>query len=711
MRWLVVVLVLTSSCAGKLEHDAAHDFGAVLVGASVVHPITLRNAGAAAIDVVLSSEGEVFTVEDARVRIAPGAVGVVGVRFAPARLGDEVGALTLEVGAQRSTVALKGVGAGASARVASRSIDFGTVLWLDDKPSPEVRLLRVTNDGVGVAFTPDVATVGTELCIGAHVDGACQPWQPTPLEPGASVDVPISFLPTAVGGRRWTVNVRGAPVTIEVDVTAEVIEGERCSLVVEPIDQRVGASLVFDAEVRLLWRQVGTKPCLVSMLELHQPLDGIEVEADTPWLLHPGDAREATVRRTRALAAPTTWVMVRALDAVGERLAHFFFTFARDRSVCLSPAPSVLEVGEVGVRCSSHARNIQLYNVCDFPLTLTSVDITGSAFAWASLPAAGTVLSPGATPLALQVGFQPPSPGAFRGSVSLGIDGEGFSRVDVSGVGVSRELVVQRHRLEHKRPVEVLLAVDASPSFVARRAELRARLAALTGLMRFASCSDFQISLIPADGAPDASVQRVASGAGATVFSPTEDGGLEALQDALDRLPVGSETESCVAAVESVAGVADAGLLVLCVTDAREHAMNAAQRAAALRTRRAFVNWHTVGPFGPDTCGFEEVDDGVHQAVLSALYGSDDSVCHASWWPGWGGIGVCDQRQFFLAGRPAPGTGLTIAIDGQAVPPVDASGDLVWSYDATNGSVVFSSPPAGASLELSYLPACVSTGP
>ena len=257
--------------------------------------------------------------------------------------------------------------------------------------------------------------------------------------------------------------------------------------------------------------------------------------------------------------------------------------------------------------------------------------------------------------------------------------------------------------------IDLLVMVDPSPSFVPKRAGVRANLSSLLN-RQTNGCVDLRFGIAPADGAPDAGVRLLLNDAGMAWTSSGDPLFVERALSAFDSLPIGSETEACIGPAAAL--VQDGGLRPgsafsgLCVTDALEQSINPAAELQVIKTLKAPspAFWSAVTGLG-SSCAVEAIDDGVHRGLVNAAYGSQEDICNATWWQNLVGLNTpsCPLRtQFYLTGAAAGP--LEVRIDGQLVPGAD------WTLDVASNSVVFGAgraPLPGTTLQISYALACV----
>jgi hypothetical protein len=391
----------------------------------------------------------------------------------------------------------------------------------------------------------------------------------------------------------------------------------------------------------------------------------------------------------------------------------------------------------VKVGCDTGNQWILLYNTCTTPITLKRGRLTAAAGYPPYTPphCPGTthcpeffagnlselVLQPGPIPATISVHYLPLDYGQDTGSILVESDA-GDVVVELKGNGGAEGIAVETFQVEAPPLVDWLVMIDPSPSFVSKRAGVRAN---LESLMRQWSglSADQRWSFAPADGAPDAGVALLATGEGQTWFHSldstlTRDAGFiaEALA-AFDTLPVGSEVEACIGPAVQVLSASGQGprpgayQSVICITDALEQSPAPSASLAALR---ALSPLHTTysAVFGrtSSSCAIEAVDDGAHQALINTAGGVAAGICWPDWWVDFRPFehGPCSQHTYYL--RHWVDSVTLVVVDGQAVPAIDAQGRPAWHLDTTQrNALVFEAahaPSPGSTLEVRYTWSC-----
>lgn len=723
-------LCLVAACAcspARLEHDDSMVFGDVEVGQSRRVALVLTNSGSAPLALTVEATGD-FAAEDAPATLGAGQTSTLMVRFSPTDLGARTGTLTLG----DAEVRLSGRGTGPRFSAAEQVTLRPIALVTGETPRASTSKLVVQNAGTAGSTLKLAAprVDGAELCVGTFAGSSCEPWvPPASLEPQALLEVPLSVLVSTPGARRWSVvfpsnDALRPEVTIEVAVLVEAYEPCVFSAPAEVV--------LINSAAALSVTHQGPGTCLVEKITLEStPAGFLEFVTGGPMPLRlaPGE-KLSRVIRVRPPSTPLGLTGKVRVLAAGTAALDVPIRVEPPATQCLVSAPSTLDFGTVRRDCNSPNRNVQLYNTCARPLTVQSVVVGAAAgegpggpncpgttpcpeFFLVSGPAPATVIQPGiSTPLLLTLRYRPINYGADTGAVIVSTLEEGDLVVALQGRGDLNQETVDTFRQDPLPIIDVLVMVDASPSFVPKRASVRAGLTPMLTWMS-STCFDARWGFAAADGAPGAGVQLLANDAGVRWTSSGDPRFVERALSAFDALPVGSEQEACIGPAADV--LQDAGarpgsfLSALCVTDALEQSpspMASLQAIQAQRTGSRF-SWSAVTARSTSTCAVEAADDGVHGGLVNAAYGTHQDLCDPAW--GLNLVGnpspICGYRtQFYLTSRPASPSELELTIDGQPVPAAD------WTLDATSNAVVFApgkAPTPGQTLEIKYRVACV----
>lgn len=734
-RWVTVALVLTACGAARVEHPGRFDFGDVALFGERTATVQVSNPGPGTATLELLVSGAEFTADEQARSLEEGETALLRLRFSPTELGPREGTLTLRSGGHASTLALTGRGTGPRLSVRSE-VFLEPIANVHGRPLPIVEVpLVVSNVGTaGSELHLEVPSPNSaEVCVGSFDGvGVCTPWAPPArIVAGEFVTVPVQVRPLSPGSRSWGVTfVSDDPLTRAQVVTLRALVED-----LEPCILTSPGQVLLDTgptPLTVTNRAAGT--CLVRSAQLESTPSSAFRFADPvpafPVRLAAGG--QLTLWPVANFGAPRTATGVVHVMPEGGPVHDVSLAFVQvDPVSCLVASPGALDFGTVKQGCQGPARTIALYDTCSQPLTLEAVRLGAAAGQSPGGPAcpgtapcpeffivggvpAGTTLQPGPTPVVVSVKYAPLDLGPDTGALVVELRDGGSQVVALQARGDSGGEQVDTFRNDALPVVDLLVMVDASPSFVSKRAEVRTKLAAwLSG--RAFSCLDARVGFAPAEGAADAGVGFVLTDAGAPWASSLDPDFVTRALSAFDALPVGSETEACIgpaaALMQNVAprdaGVFSTGFSGVCVTDALEQSPAPMAALAQLQARLsspAMTTWSAVTGLASSSCAVEAVDDGVHASLVQASNGARDDLCAPSW-AALAPIGIptCGVRSsFFLTARPAGP--LEVRVDGVLVPLTD------WTWDAASNAVVFAAghvPGPGMTIEVRYSPACV----
>lgn len=719
LGWAAVMLLMACG-PSRLEHESTMEFGDVAVGESRAVALVLNNRGPQALALTFEVLSGDFGVDEASRTLAADSTSTLMVRFTPTELGAHEGLLMIRSPLGAAVVALSGRAQGPRLSIASPVILPPFALIPGAAPSRLNVVLRNTGTAGSLLRLQAPRVEGAELCVGTFAGSSCQPWTPPEtLDTETLLEVPFSLLATTAGERRWTVlfpsnDPLRPEVTIEVLSLVESFEACVFSAPAEVV------LVTSPAVLRLTHTGPGT--CLVREVTISSTPAGFlafdQAEA-LPMRLESGQ----TLTRSIVLrpSAPRQLSGMVQIGAVGTPTLQVPVRYQPPNSQCLVIAPDPFDFGVVPRNCNSANRHFQLYNVCGLPLVIASAQLAFAAgegpggpncpgtapcpeFLMVTGLLPGTVIQPGATPATMSIKYRPINFGADTGALLVTTHEGEEVVVSLQGRGDSSAAQVDTFWQPPLTVVDVLVMVDASPSFVSKRARVRSNLVPL--LNRHAGgCFDARWGIAAADGAPDAGVRLIANDAGLEWSSTADPLFIERVLSAFDALPVGSELEACVGPASDLAqdvGIRDGGFFgAICVTDALEQSAAPLAALQTLRGQRSAgsFSWSAITGVSSSSCGVEASDDGVHESLVAASNGAREDICTPTWGQNFvsGTVG-CSARTVFYLGRVPEGP-LEVRIEGQLVPDTD------WTLNGAGNSISFTAgrgPGPGQTLQVSY---------
>lgn len=686
MRAFLVTSLLFLGCTRELELPSVLDFGSVERGSPASRTFTLTNTTGSPRSFSLSTDLEDFAVDPTSLTLQPSKQADVTVTFSPRQLGVREGTLSLGV----ETVRLRGRAQGPKLD-APTALNLPLAALVDGAGAVVSGELVVRNVGTSASrlTVSQVQTSGPGLCVGALVDGVCQPATLHAVAPFASLVLPVVLEVTDDTPHTWSVrfetNDPDQPV-VEIPVRVSV---ERFA----PCRWAGPAGHDLNDTRALVFTNTGSERCLVRELAVTgAPTGAVEVRGPSlPKALAPGEDL-AVFLEQREFATQAS------LEVRAEGTAPFEVPLVVLE--CVRLEPSLIDFGTVRATCGASGRAVQLLNTCRHAVTLQGVQVDAPFFTSSQPPVTLAPLTSGT----FIVDFRPQTVGAVSSALRVTTNWGEFV-LGVQGVGDARP--EQRDVFRDDPPAlgDVLVLIDASPSFVSKRAAVRDNLENL--LRGFASpCFDQRWAFAPADRG--AGVELLRSDAGAQWTSTADPNFVAQLLSAFDALPVLSEDEACVEPAVNLltdAGVRSQGVLsALCITDAPE-APGAFARFNDLQALRGPSNtrWSVVTGLAISTCAIEAPDDGTHAALVNRSSGRLDDICYPNWFTAFGPPThqLCGRTRYFLSSLPSGP--ITVIVNGTTLPAT------AWEYDAATNSVFFQpfiAPAPGSTIEFVYRSAC-----
>ncbi|MCP4920357.1 MAG: choice-of-anchor D domain-containing protein, partial [Proteobacteria bacterium] len=161
--------------------------------------------------------------------------------------------------------------------------------------------------------------------------------------------------------------------------------------------------------------------------------------------------------------------------------------------------PESVAFGEVGVGCGAD-ETVEIANVGDAELEVSSVELTGDASLVLSADAFPLSLAPGES-VTVDVSFSPDAEGAAEAALLVASDDPDESLVSATVAGAGTASVVEHEQSwvqTSLHPVELVMALDGSGSMYDDIATLQQSLNALLEVMRAAG-TDFRVAAVADD--------------------------------------------------------------------------------------------------------------------------------------------------------------------------------------------------------------------
>ena len=488
-------------------------------------------------------------------------------------------------------------------------------------------------------------------------------------------------------------------------------------------------------------RNVGDSECIINDATTNAGAP-FSVEAGTAR--HRLDPQETAIVRVRyapatpgrhtgalsiSISSVSTPVVV--LDLSGEAVA-----------TALRMVPNPLDFGAVNPGCGAVSRTVTLYHDGVDVLEILGVSIDGDNQAFAidrttAIPA--TLQGPAA--LDLIVLFTAASPGArHTASLVVGVRRAGGTderlTVPLAGEGASTPSRTDRFQQLAHPQADILFVVDDSCSMVQEQMSIAANFAAFA---QFAVTLDvdYRIGVTTTDldeGSAPARGRLVPLGASraqrlvsprstpspAARFATNVNVGLDPSTFTERGFEAAYRALSSPLVAGHNAGFLrrDAYLAVIFVSDEDDQSSRSqgfyTDFFASLKGEQSLFTASAIVGDLPDGCvsGAGMADPGTrYSEIVEATGGVFESICTGDWAAtlerlSYAAFGL--RRRFELSQPAVPAT-ITVAVDGVALPAVDAAGAVVWTFDSAGNAVVFaqgSTPTATAQIIARYQAAC-----
>ena len=395
---------------------------------------------------------------------------------------------------------------------------------------------------------------------------------------------------------------------------------------------------------------------------------------------------------------------------------------------CVVIAPNELDFGAVQLGCVSAPVDIRIRNLCDSGTISPSIampDDGGFEFA------AGV---PMPTPLAAEaaytvpVRFRPIRAGPATTTFVVSSDGGSFGvQTTFFGTGVAGALTTETYRVPTL--VDVLLVVDDSGSMADKQRAL-GETASFFFSFALSNSVDWRLAVTTTDDNPSVQGHFRATDAGVRVLTASTGdyaGGFAAMVQAGTS---GSFTERAFAAavraltpplsstVNSGFLRQGAGLAVVTLSDAPDQSpldidaySDQLTRLHGWRARNAFSvsAFRPLAASAPTTCSYDGASPDPRTArIVDLTGGTSAEVCETSGTIGQmnytkvGNAAFGARSVWFLKGSPSAANGISVSVNGNALPTT------LWSYDSLRNAVVLSggAPNPGGSISITYTLKC-----
>ena len=476
------------------------DFGELRLAAEATLPFTVTNISKSpvSVDALTLSGSANLTATLAGAQpprtLAPGETVSGTARFRAQELGVQQGQASFQASdGGPGILAMTGTGIGAVLQARPKSLFVGATALGTTRSGT----VTVTNVGV------DPKQVAPLALTAVWIDRNDGTWavQGGPMvvgEPGAKVDLPVSFTPRVRGMSQATLVIEsndGIHPRVEVPLSAIGRDLLPCTLEVSPaapIDfgaQRLFAPIVEGFELT----NRTSDDCIVG-----DPV----IVSGAPAFRWPGGV--APSGRT----LPPGWRMSVRLEFVAEQAQTFSGAvrfYVSNRSVpsmtvdlvgagdasCFFVTPHTVDFGASVLGCGIRDQYAYAVNWCGFPVTVTQVDTTGAPF---SATASPPIRVQPNTNAAIAISYRPPSVGDDVGAIRVWTDmrAEPFQSGITGGAQTAASIVDQWDQSTPK--VDLLIVIDNSGSMKQEQQALAQNLDRLWNRISLAN-ADYHIAV------------------------------------------------------------------------------------------------------------------------------------------------------------------------------------------------------------------------
>ena len=479
---------------------SALEFGNVRLGGDAAQPFTVTNISksplvvqsltlAGSADLTASLDGSPLPRT-----LAPGETAPGTARFRPRNLGAQSAQASLAASdGGPGTLAMTGTGFGPVLQTNPRSLFVGpTALG-----TTRTAVVTVTNVGLDPQGVAPLVLIGVWL---ENNDGtwAVRGGAMTVGPPGASVDVPVSFTPSATGMSQATLMIDsndGLRPHVEVPVAATGRDLLPCTLGIAPsppVDfgaQRLFSPIVggFELTNRTADDCIVGEPAIVAGAPAFRWPGGVAPSGRT---LPPGGRMSVRVEFIAEQAETYSGLVSFYLSNRSTPTMSVALAGSGDAS-CFFVTPPTVDFGATTLGCGIPNQFAYAVNQCTFPVTVRAVDTTGAPFsASAQLP---VQVQPN-TNLPVAIGYRPAAAGDDVGAVRVYTDmrAEPFLSGITGGAQVAATIVDQWDQSTPK--VDLLIVIDNSGSMAEEQKALAQNLDRLWNRIALAN-ADFHIAI------------------------------------------------------------------------------------------------------------------------------------------------------------------------------------------------------------------------
>ena len=407
-------------------------FGSQAAGStSVAQTVTISNTGAASLSVtgITNSNTTDFTVTapSTPFSVAAGGSQTFSLVFAPGTTGAKSATITVASNAGNPTVSASGTGTLPSLPVlgvSPMSLAFGNQTI---GTTSAAKTVTISNTGT--------ATLNVTGITSSNAEFAVSPSTVSPIAPGGSATLSITFTPAASGSRSANISIlsNGGNATVSATgtgVTAGALSASPATLTYA--GQTVGTT---SATQTVTISNTGGTALTVNSITNSNTTDFVLAAPATPLTINGGASQTFTVAFKPAASGSKTATLTVASTAGNATVSATGTGAAVVTQPVLSVSPLSLTYSSVIVNTSA-TKTVTISNTGNAPLNITNISKTGSA-AFSFSPASFTSIAAGSS-ATLTVTYAPTVVGTDTGAtINITSDG-GSATVTLAGTAVQQ---------------------------------------------------------------------------------------------------------------------------------------------------------------------------------------------------------------------------------------------------------------------------------
>ncbi|MCL5022361.1 MAG: choice-of-anchor D domain-containing protein [Nitrospirae bacterium] len=407
-------------------------FGDQTVGTtSATQTVTISNTGNASLTVnsITNSNTTDFsmTTPATPFDVGAGASQTFTGAFTPATTGTKSATISISSNGGSASVSASGSGTPAPAPVLSVSptaLSFGSQTV---GTTSAAQTVTISNTGTGTLNVTSITSSSTDFKF--------SPSTISPIAPGGSASLSVTFAPATTGAKSGTINITSDGGSGSVSATGTGAAQSAPVLSVSPTTLSFGNQTVgtTSAAQTVTVSNTGNATLTVSGITNGNTTDFVLTAPATPFTVNAGASQTFTVAFKPATTGTKSATISIASDG-GSASVSATGTGAAQSAPVLSVSPTTLSFGSQTVGTTSSAQTVTISNTGTATLNIANIAQAGSS-AFSFSPASLSPIEAGAS-ATLTVTYSPTAAVTDSGSLTITSDG-GSATVTLSGSGVT----------------------------------------------------------------------------------------------------------------------------------------------------------------------------------------------------------------------------------------------------------------------------------